>query len=100
MHITRSQFKRIRHLLPKPRDSKLISHYRFLNALAYMVNNSCKWRAMPPRFDPWHTVYMRPYRWAPLRRTCRGSQPFAATGTEPVGGPSIELGLHHRQSSP
>ncbi|WP_370681991.1 transposase [Comamonas sp. GB3 AK4-5] len=64
MYITRAQFKRIRHLLPKPHGSKLISHYRFLNALAYMVSNGCKWRALPSRFGPWHTVYMRLYRWA------------------------------------
>ena len=37
MYISRSQFKRIRHLLPKPRGSRRISHYRLLNALAYMA---------------------------------------------------------------
>jgi transposase len=64
MYLTRAQFKRIRHLLPKPRSSKLISYYRFLNALAYMARNGCKWRALPSRFGPWHTVCMRLYRWA------------------------------------
>ena len=64
MHITRSQFKRLRHLLPKPRGNRRVSHYRFLNALAYMASNGCKWRSLPARFGPWHTVYMRLYRWA------------------------------------
>ena len=64
MHISRTQFKRICHLLPKPRGSRRISHYRLLNALAYMASNGCKWRALPTRFGPWHTVYMRLYRWA------------------------------------
>ena len=63
MHISRSQFKRIRHLLPKPRGSRRISHYRLLNALAYMASNGCKWRALPEHFGPWHTIYMRLYRW-------------------------------------
>ena len=64
MHISRSQFKRIRHLLPKPRGSRRISHYRLLNALAYMASNGCKWRALPEHFGPWHTIYMRLHRWA------------------------------------
>lgn len=64
MHISRTQFKRICHLLPKPRGSRRISHYRLLNALAYMASNGCKLRALPTRFGPWHTVYVRLYRWA------------------------------------
>lgn len=64
MHIDRTQFKRIRHLLPRPRGSVRISHYRFLSALAYMASNGCKWRSLPTRFGPWHTVYMRLHRWA------------------------------------
>jgi transposase len=64
MHITREQFKRIRPLLPRPRGGVRISHYRFLNALAYMADNGCKWRSLPARFGPWHTVYMRLQRWA------------------------------------
>ncbi|UNV88722.1 MULTISPECIES: transposase [unclassified Comamonas] len=63
MHIDRTQFKRIRHLLPLPRGSVRISHYRFLNALAHMGSNGCKWRSLPARFGPWHTVYMRLQRW-------------------------------------
>lgn len=62
MHITRSQLKRIRHLLPKPRGSRLISHFRFFHALAYMASNGCKWRALPAHFGPWHTVYKPRYR--------------------------------------
>lgn len=56
MHITRARFKRIRHLLRLPRGSVRISHYRFLTALAYMACNGCKWRSLPARFGPWHTV--------------------------------------------
>ena len=64
MHISRHQFKRIRHLLPKPRGSSRVSHFRFLNALVFMASNGCKWRALPKRFGPWHTNYMRAHRWA------------------------------------
>jgi hypothetical protein len=64
MHITRSQFKRIRHLLPKPRGSRLISYYRFFNAQAYMgpVTGANGGRC-PLTLSPWHTVYMLLYRW-------------------------------------
>ena len=64
MHISRAQFKLLQPLLPKPRGSRRISHYRFLNALAFIASNGCKWRSLPSRFGPWHTVYMRFYRWA------------------------------------
>lgn len=29
-----------------------------------MASNACKWRSLPSHFGPWHTVYMRFYRWA------------------------------------
>ena len=64
MFISRIQFKRIRYLLPKPRGRLRISHYRALNALAYMASNGCKWRSLPACFGPWHTIYMRLHRWA------------------------------------
>ncbi|MDD3470564.1 MAG: transposase [Thermoguttaceae bacterium] len=32
--------------------------------LLYMVENGCKWRALPKEFGNWHTVYMRMRRWA------------------------------------
>ncbi|MDD3469187.1 MAG: transposase [Thermoguttaceae bacterium] len=32
--------------------------------LLYVVENGCKWRALPEEFGNWHTVYMRMCRWA------------------------------------
>ncbi|MDD3470640.1 MAG: transposase [Thermoguttaceae bacterium] len=32
--------------------------------LLYVVENGCKWRALPKEFGNWHTVYMRMCRWA------------------------------------
>ena len=29
-----------------------------------MAEQGCTWRALPERFGPWHTVYMRLHRWA------------------------------------
>jgi transposase len=35
-----------------------------LNAILYVAENGCKWRALPKRFGNWHTIYVRLNRWA------------------------------------
>jgi transposase len=35
-----------------------------INAILYVAENGCKWRALPKRFGTWHTVYTRMNRWA------------------------------------
>jgi transposase len=35
-----------------------------LNAILYVAENGCKWRALPKRFGNWHTIYTRMNRWA------------------------------------
>jgi len=35
-----------------------------LNALLYVLENGCKWRALPSEYGNWHTVYVRLNRWA------------------------------------
>lgn len=88
MHITRTQFKRIRHLLPLPRGSVRISHYRFLNALAYMASNGCKWRSLPARFGPWHTVAVVVAESTRMSRSSRHlSVPRAQATTKPSAAP-------------
>ena len=34
-----------------------------MNALLYIIENGCKWRALPKKFGNWHTIYMRFSRW-------------------------------------
>ena len=40
----------------------------FLNAVLYIVENGCKWRALPSEFKidegDWHTIYTRMNRWS------------------------------------
>ena len=64
MELTDAQYERIAPLLPKPRGSLRIPHRQALNALLYLAKEGCSWRALPERFGPWHTVYMRMNRWA------------------------------------
>jgi transposase len=64
MEITAKQFAKIEKLLPLPRGSFNISNLQLLNAILYVAENGCKWRALPERFGNWHTIYTRMNRWA------------------------------------
>ena len=58
------QFAQIEHLMPKSRKKPVVSNYEFLCALLYIIENGCKWRALPEKYGKWHTVYMKFNRWA------------------------------------
>jgi transposase len=54
----------IRPLLPVQRGNVRIANLDVLNAVLYVAENGCKWRALPERFGNWHTIYTRRRRWA------------------------------------
>ena len=64
MKLTEAQYARIAHLFPRQRGNVRVSNRETLNALLYLVRQGCVWRALPQRYGPWHTVYMRLRRWA------------------------------------
>ena len=64
MKLTRKQFAKIEHLMPKQRKKSTISNYDFICALLYIIENGCKWRALPKEFGDWHTIYVRFNRWS------------------------------------
>lgn len=41
-----------------------MSNLQLVNALLYVTENGCKWRALPEEFGNWHTVYVRMNRWS------------------------------------
>ena len=41
-----------------------ISNYKFICAMLYIIENGCKWRALPKKYGHWHTIYMRCSRWS------------------------------------
>jgi transposase len=49
---------------PKQRGNVKVDNSRFLDAIIYILENGCKWRALPEIFGPWHTIYVRINRWA------------------------------------
>ncbi|MBQ9491941.1 MAG: transposase [Firmicutes bacterium] len=32
--------------------------------MLYIIENGCKWRALPKKYGHWHTIYMRFSRWS------------------------------------
>ena len=63
MTLTNEQFQRIEHLLPKQRGNVVVDHLTFLQALQYMAENGCRWRALPEKFGKWNTIYARFRYW-------------------------------------
>ena len=64
MEITEAQFQRIESELPRQRGNVKVTNLQFLNALLYVAEQGCKWRGLPKKFGPWHTVYTRMNRWS------------------------------------
>jgi transposase len=64
MEITAKQFGRIESMLPRQRGNVSLENICVINAILYVAENGCKWRALPKRFGNWHTIYTRMNRWA------------------------------------
>jgi transposase len=64
LRLTEEQYEVIRRLLPVPRGNVRIANLDVINAVLYVAENGCKWRALPERFGNWHTIYTRLRRWA------------------------------------
>jgi transposase len=64
MEITSEQFARIEQHLPRQRGNVSHENLNVINAILFVAENGCKWRALPKRFGNWHTIYTRMNRWA------------------------------------
>lgn len=64
MEITEAQYQRIAPCLPRQRGNVRVTNLNLLNALLYIAEHGCKWRGLPKRFGPWHTIYTRMNRWS------------------------------------
>jgi transposase len=77
MEITQEQFERIEKYLPRQRGNVSMSNLQLVNAILYVTENGCKWRALPKTYGNWHTVYVRMNRWSKngvLQRMFEGLQ--------------------------
>jgi transposase len=64
MELTDAQYRHIEPCLPTPRGNVTLDNLHVLNAILYVAEQGCKWRALPKRFGNWHTIYTRMNRWA------------------------------------
>jgi transposase len=64
MKINRWQFRKIADCFPPSSNHTHYSNLHVLNAILYLAENGCKWRALPKEFGVWHTIYTRMNRWA------------------------------------
>jgi transposase len=64
MEITEAQFARIKDCLPRQRGNVSHQNLDVLNGILFVLEQGCKWRAVPKRFGNWHTIYTRMNRWS------------------------------------
>jgi len=64
MELSAEQYARIENCLPLQRGNVSLPNLQVLNAILYVAENGCKWRALPKRFGNWHTIYTRMNRWS------------------------------------
>src|SRR5499427_8363553 len=64
MELTEAQFTQIEDCLPRQRGNVSHENLPVLNAILYVLEQGCKWRAVPKRFGNWHTIYTRMNRWS------------------------------------
>ena len=61
--IAAKQYTKIHPYRPVQRGNVRISNIIFINAVLYVLENGCKWSALPERFGNWFKVYARFRRW-------------------------------------
>ncbi len=64
MKFTKIQYKKLEELMPIARKPAKISNYKFMCAMVYIIDNDCKWRTLPKKYEKWYTAYMRFSRWS------------------------------------
>ena len=53
----------IQHFFPVQRGNVAIDYLSFFQALRYIAENGCQWRALPPKFGNWNSIYCRFRYW-------------------------------------
>jgi transposase len=88
MKISEAQYGRIVGHFPVQRGNVKTENRDFINAILYIAENGCKWRAMPSEFGKWQTIYKKFSRW-----TKNGvmQRIFAALQTEEIIAVHVEV---------
>ena len=88
MQITQEQYEKIAKYLPRQRGNVSMSNLQLINAILYVTENGCKWRALPETYGNWHTIYVRMNRWS---KNGVLSRVFAALQTEGIIQINVEV---------
>jgi transposase len=88
MNITEAQFERIAGHFPVQRGNVKTENRDFINAILYMAENGCKWRALPKEYGNWATIYKKFSRWA---KSGVMQRVFAALQLEEIIAVSVEV---------
>ena len=64
MKISQTQYERIAGHFPVQQGNVKTENRDFINAVLYMTENGCKWRALPKEFGNWATICKKFSRWA------------------------------------
>ncbi|WP_407831767.1 transposase [Synergistes jonesii] len=62
--MTQGQYKGIEKHLPQQRGNVNMSNLQLINAIPYLTENGCKWRALPEAYGNWHTIYVWMNKWS------------------------------------
>ena len=88
IQIIQEQYEKIAKYLPTQRGNASITNLQLINAILYVTENGCKWRALPESYGNWHTIYVRMSRWSKNRVLGRV---FAALQTEGIIQINVEV---------
>lgn len=88
MQITQEQYEKIAKYLPTQRGNVSMTNLQLINAILYVTENGCKWRALPKSYGNWHTIYVRMNRWS---KNGVLSRVFAALQTERIIQINVEV---------
>ena len=64
MEIKREQYLKIKKYLPIQRGNVSMSNINLINAILYVAEKVCKWRALPKEYGNQHTIYVRLNRYS------------------------------------
>ena len=88
MKISEAQYERIAGYFPVQRGNVKTDNRDFINAILYIAENGCKWRALPAEFGKWQTIYKKFNRWA---KSGVMQRIFAALQTEEIIAIHVEV---------
>ena len=64
MKLIKTQHKKSNELMPIAKKPAKISSYKFMCAILYIIEDSCKWMELQKEYEMWHIIYIKFIRWS------------------------------------